>query len=349
MKNILSKLKKYRIWIVVVLLVSAVTFSVVRNLLDGPTKKTATSPSSAPAASTSPTDRSVTVSNPASGVETPSASPAVPSPSPKAAPTLLADRPFLYSDYDQNQQAIYFLDPNDNQLKRYAISTQETTDLAKGSAYIQHLVWSPDHTKAIIFAANEQGNRVANPLYSKTIAYGENIVGLLTFATGSFVPLNSNIQDVIFTGNNSIMYHYQDEKYSTLSISEANNNNWKEIAKATDTIEFVRQGNDILVNDIKTDTVSRYTATGKLVETFTKPNELALPQSVWSPIQKESIFWQDLIEDFLVSRLKDGKVTPIASFPKDEEEMTILWDNKLQRLYYTNIYGLFQIKLNEGQ
>ena len=322
MREVLQLIKKYRLWLIALIVIGAVCYSLWHRF---------TRPQVTPTPSPS------TIRFSPSPQRSPLASP---SPSPSSQAELIESGPTLFADYDQLSQTFYYFDFTDSSFKKRALTANEPTTLAKGSSFINAVLWAPDHTRAIIKLENGQGNIIENPFFQANVPYGETVIGLYTFASGQFQALNQHITAVSFIDSSHILYQYQKGKDNNLSIASPDGSGWRNLEKLQGTVEISRASQTALVKS--GDRVTRYQATGKSSESFRVPGELKLSQSAWFETTARAIYWTDKDGAIQFNEFSGTSKTLSLTTPASDE-FTILWDNKSGDIYAAGFNGLQKI------
>lgn len=325
MKQAFSFLKRYQYWFLGGIVLLAIIYSFSHRLANParPVASPTMEPTRSPSGST--------------------ASPSVnPSPASSPANESLIASPIALAEIDSLKQAIYYLDPNDNNFKRFNLTDHTITNFGQGSAYILAGAYSPNHSQIAILSSNEQGNKVANPLFQQNVPYGESFVGVYDFATKLFKQLNSKITVIAFLTDNEIIYQFQDGRYNNLSIAKPDGTGWRNIAALAGDYEIIRSGNTALVQRIGAREVLRYGAGGKLLEKYTTPADFKLSQSDWGT-GPNAVYWLVSADNIVIKRLRGKQIETVTSVPKKTEELSILWDNKTGDIYFAGFLGLQKV------
>ncbi len=246
---------------------------------------------------------------------------------------------------DTATQTLYYLDPTTRELLRTDLSTGETTSLATIPASTEHLVWSPDHAKAILIARNWQDENNTNALHDPQEKDTAFVKALFDIAEDKISHLNANIRAITFLGKNSIIYQYMDRTFNNLSIARHDGTRWKNIATLKEGAEITRSGDTALVKEVSSNVVTRYNEQGETIATYTVPGDLYLSRSTWLAGEETAVYWTKSGNHTKIRLYKSGKASDIATLNVKSEDLTILWDNKNSSLYTVTLDGLTKLNV----
>lgn len=266
------------------------------------------------------------------------------SPSPRGEDSLiLANANFV--SLDSATQTLYYLDPTNGELLRTDLSTGETTGLATIPAATEHLVWSPDHTKAILIARNWQDENNTNALHNPQEKDTAFVKALFDIAEDKISHLNTNIRAITFLGKNSIIYQYMDGTFNNLSIARQDGTRWKNIATLKEGAEITRSGDTALVKEVSSNVATRYNEQGKAIAAYNVPEDLYLSRSIWLAGEEAAVYWTKSGNRTKVRLYRSGKTSDIMTLNVKSEDLTILWDNKNGSLYTVTLDGLTKLNV----
>jgi hypothetical protein len=332
--QLLQLIQKRRSYIIVALLCIGVAISFTNKFLG---KK-----SGAPASTTVTPSAAITTSPAALNLATvPTAAPTA-NTSLLVAPSPLTEARMQFADYDAAEKTVYYFDFDTNLLKSYNISTKQEQSLGELNAYVQTLRWAPNHRSILVSMENTQGNAVANPFYQESVEPGEILVGHYDIGQRKFTALNAKMSAFDFITNDKIIYRYNDTRNKNISIANPDGSNWKELTAFPLEATIIRSGATALV---ATDTgkVTRYDASGKKIESFELPANMALNGSAFIGEGRNGVVATSSSQEIVVTRLKPGAVEELVLVPAVDGDFQLLWDNKTNDVYLASYAGLAKI------
>lgn len=338
MKKLFNFARQYRNWLITIIVLGAVIYSIINRRLSTPP---ATVLERSPVATVFRTPPNQTTTSLAS-----------PSPEGSAltnAQVIIA-QPILFPELDIKTQTLYYLDPIDNLLKKRHLVDGSTETVGNLSSYTNFAVWSPNHEQLLIYFTNQQGNRIENPLFQDNLPYGDTIVAKYNIKSKGLDRLNENISTLSWLGNDKIIYQYQSGLINNLVIAQSDGNKWKNISSLIGDAEIITVGNYALVQIQGQNKVTRYGLDGLKKDTITVPTDFKLANSDWDEDGKSFIYWTVNNEIVNLYRLeKDGTIAQVTSFKTQQEDFTILWDNIKGDIYLASFDGLYRLEAKVTQ
>lgn len=338
MRQLFHLLKKYQLPLLAVILVGAMTYS----FLNQKNKHPAPSPAPLPTASESATTQiSPTAISTAS---------TIPPPAPSAPPTTkeniisLINSAVLWPSLDSETQTIYYFDEN-RDIYSFSLADRTSTKRHDGSQFIERAAWSADHQRLLLQILNGTGNQSENPFFRPDLPYGDSLYFSYTLATEELVDLNANIATAVFSGENEILYQFNDGQNNNISTARPDGKNWRNIGKAkSQKVRLAHFGPAVLIQEDGVNMAKIY-QNGRLSGEKTLPQDMNIEQSAWNNSGTTALYLT-AENGITLQKFMSGKEATVQASNLKPNQMTILWDNKTGAVYIANVLGLN--KLEQG-